>query len=484
MHILLATPEIIPFARAGGLADVSYYLSRTLVERGHRISVITPKYRYTEAAGYPLTRRLKKVNIPLSNREKKAEFFHTRMKAGIDAYFVGCDTLFDRDGLYGNEFGEYEDNAERYIFFSRAVLEFLRLFRLRPQIIHCHEWQTGLVPVYLKTLYKNLKHLTETATVFTFHDLGCQGVFMHYDFPITGLGWDFFTPEHIEFHGKFNLAKAGLIFADLISTVSHKYAQEVLTPEYGFGLEDVLRSRQDDICSVLNGVDYQVWDPAVDKNIAANYSSVDLSPKAECRRDLAQIFDFDLDESPLVAIISRLVDRKGFDLLITAADRLMSLDLKIIILGTGEDKYHVSLKDMAEAYPERIKTKLMYERSLAHKVMAGADMFLMPSRYEPCGLEQLYALKYGTIPVVRSTGGLDDTIIDCIHDPASGNGFKFSNYTPEDLFEALANAVRLFKNKTFWKQLMLRGMKCNHPWSTAAAEYEKLYQKALIKVKN
>ncbi|MBW1710532.1 MAG: glycogen synthase GlgA [Deltaproteobacteria bacterium] len=482
MDILLVTPEITPFARVGGLGDVSHHLSRALDERGHHLRVITPKYRYTEAAGYPLTRMSEEVTIPLAHQEKVAEFFSTQIGNGVEVYFVGCDALYDRAELYGNEFGDYEDNAERYIFFSRAVLEFVHRFDLSPEIIHCHDWQTGLIPVYVKTLYQDLKNLKNTATVFTFHNLGAQGVFMQYDFPITGLGWDFFTPEYIEFHGKFNFAKAGLIFADLISTVSQKYAQEVLTPEYGFGLEGVLRARQKEICAVLNGVDYLVWDPAVDKDIAENFSPDNLAPKAQCRQNLAQAYDLTADDAPLVAIISRLVDRKGFDLITAAVDRLMTLEMKLIVLGSGDDKYHVSLKDIAAAYPDRIAVKLMYDNSLAHKVMAGADIFLMPSRYEPCGLEQLYSLKYGTIPVVRSTGGLADTIIDCGEDPKNGNGFKFLNYTTEDLFEAMSRAVKLFRDRESWKKLMLRGMSYNFTWDTVAAEYENLYRRAQEKV--
>ncbi|MBW2086524.1 MAG: glycogen synthase, partial [Deltaproteobacteria bacterium] len=423
------------------------------------------------------------VIIPLSRQEKTAEFFSTKMEGDIDVFFVGCDEFYDRDGLYGNEFGDYEDNAERYIFFSRAVLEFIRLSGLKPEVIHCHEWQTGLIPVYVKTLYQNLKNLANTATLFTFHNLGSQGVFMHYDFPITGLGWEFFTPEYIEFEGKFNLAKAGLIFADLISTVSHKYAREVLTPEYGFGLEEILKARQHDTFAVLNGVDYQVWDPAVDQNLAANFSPQNLTPKAQCREDLAQAFGLVVDEDPIVGVISRLVERKGLDLIIAAMDRFIALGLKLVILGTGEDKYHVLLKDMAAAYPDRVAIILMHEKSLAHKIMAGADIFLMPSRYEPCGLEQLYSLKYGTVPVVRSTGGLDDTIIDCYQDPDNGNGFKFSDYTLKDLLQAMARAVHMFRDRQAWEKLMLRGMSYDYSWTKVAAEYEKLYQRAQAKIR-
>jgi starch synthase len=314
--------------------------------------------------------------------------------------------------------------------------------------------------------------------------LGTQGIFLHYDFSSTGLDWELFTPEYIESEGKLNLAKAGLIFADFISTVSQKYASEVLTSEFGFGLEEVLKKRRKDTFSILNGVDYQVWDPASDKYIAANFSPNNLRPKAQCREELARLFKLPLDDRPITAIISRLVDRKGLDIITAAMDRLATLDMKLVILGSGDDKYHIVLDGLAKAYPDRLGLKLTYERSLAHKVMAGADIFLMPSRYEPCGLEQLYGLKYGTVPVVRSTGGLEDTIIDFFQDPEAGTGFKFSDYSPDALFEVMRQVVALFKDQAAWKGLMLRGMDQDYSWAKATRKYEELYRRAIEKVGN
>ena len=484
MDILTVTPEFIPFSRVGGLADVTYHLARSLSERGHRVRIVTPKYRWTELAGYPLTPISDEIIIPLSRQEKSAKFYSARIESGIEVMFVACDEFFSRAGIYGNEYGDYEDNGDRFIFFSRAVLELIRHLSLAPDIIHCHEWQTGLVPAYAKTLYKDLETLSDTAILFTFHNLGTQGIFLHYDFSSTGLDWELFTPEYIESEGKLNLAKAGLIFADFISTVSQKYASEVLTSEFGFGLEEVLKKRRKDTFSILNGVDYQVWDPASDKYIAANFSPNNLRPKAQCREELARLFKLPLDDRPITAIISRLVDRKGLDIITAAMDRLATLDMKLVILGSGDDKYHIVLDGLAKAYPDRLGLKLTYERSLAHKVMAGADIFLMPSRYEPCGLEQLYGLKYGTVPVVRSTGGLEDTIIDFFQDPEAGTGFKFSDYSPNALFEVMRQVVALFKDQAAWKGLMLRGMDQDYSWAKATRKYEELYRRAIEKVGN
>lgn len=483
MNILFVSPEVFPFARAGGLGDVSHYLPQALADRGHRLWVITPKYRQTETAGFPLTLKADQVRVPLSWREKQARIFGTKVRNDIEVFFVDCDELYNRAGLYGNEFGDYEDNAERFIFFSRAVLEAIRELDLTPDLIHCHDWPTGLVPVYVKTLYRGLPNLKRTATVYTFHNLGWQGRFWHYDFAMTGLDWNLFNHEALEFHGQFNMTKGGLVFADLISTVSRKYASEVIKPEFGFGLDGVLRVRQSDIYSVLNGVNYDVWDPAKDPEIKSNYTPDTLDLKSNCRSELADIFGLPADGLPVVAVISRLLDRKGFDLISAAFDRLLELNLRMVIMGMGEDKYHVLLNEFAAAQPDRIGVKITYDKTLAHKMMAGADMFLMPSRYEPCGLEQLYGLKYGTVPVVRATGGLDDTIVDVTQDPEYGTGFKFYDYTPSALYQAMAEAVTLFADLTAWKALMRRGMDQDFSWTKAAAAYEDIYQKAVDKVK-
>ena len=479
MNILFLSPEVFPFARAGGLGDLSYYLPLALADRGHKIRTITPKYRWTEAAGYKLTQVGRSIKVPMSWREKTAQIYSTKVEGDIEVIFIGCDDLYNRDGLYGNEFGDYEDNAERFIFFSRAVMECIKAFDITPDVIHCHDWPTGLVPAYVRTLYRNLPNLKNTGTVFTFHNLGSQGIFWHYDYAMTGLDWELFNPEGIEFHRQMNMTKAGLVFADLITTVSDKFSQEALTPEYGFGLEGVLNARKSKTYSVLNGVDYNVWDPSRDPELIAQYSIDNLVGKAECRADLARTFDLDHDDLPIVAIVSRFLDRKGFDLISHGLENLLKLPLKLVFMGTGEDKYQVLLTEMAAAHPKRIGLRVAYHKVLAHRIMAGADIFLMPSRYEPCGLEQLYALKYGTIPVVRATGGLDDTVVDIQKYPETGTGFKFHDYSAEAMMEAMEAAVQHFEDKTSWESLMKRGMALEFSWEKAAAQYEDIYKKAI-----
>jgi starch synthase len=482
MNILFVSPEVFPFARAGGLGDVSHYLPSALADRGHHLWVVTPKYRQTEEAGHALTLHDQPIPVPLSWQEKSAQLFTTTLDNGIEALFVGCDELYDREGLYGNEYGDYEDNAERFIFFCRAVMEITRKLDLRPDVIHCHDWPTGLIPVYVKTLYKDMFGPTQPATVFTFHNLGSQGTFWHYAFAMTGLGWELFTPEGLEYHGQLNMTKAGLVSADLVTTVSRRYAQEVLTPEYAFGLEGVLRTRQAKTCSVLNGVDYSVWNPAIDPEITANYTVDALEGKRFCRADLVRTFGLEDDGQPIIAVISRLLDRKGFDLINAGMNRLLEMPMKMVFMGRGEDKYHILLNDLASTYPGRIGVKIAYDKNLAHRIMAGADIFLMPSRYEPCGLEQLYGLKYGTVPVVRATGGLDDTVVDVIANPEAGTGFKFSDYRPDALQAALTAAVELFHNKPLWQEIVARGMHTDFSWAKSAAEYEAIYLSALKEI--
>lgn len=482
MNILFVTPEVTPFARAGGLGDVSLHLPRALAAHGHRLWIITPKHRTTEEAGYPLTTWPQGLSVSLGWRERTAFLSSTKVENNIEVIFIGCDDLYNRAGLYGNEYGNYEDNAERFIFFCRAVMETIKVFNLVPDVIHCHDWPSGLVPVYVRTLYKGQATLKRTATLFTFHNLGSQGIFWHLDFPMTGLGWELFTPDGLEFHSQINMTKAGLVSADLISTVSRKYSQEVLTPEYGFGLEGVLLTRSKETYSVPNGVDYQVWNPATDKYLQTNYTAETLHLKAECREKLVDIFDLDRNDQPIVAMVSRLLDRKGLDLISAAMDRLLTLPLKMVFLGLGEDRYHSLLARLAETMPGRLGVKVAYEPALVHQIMAGADIFLMPSRYEPCGLEQMYGLKYGTVPVVRATGGLDDTVKDVQHDPELGTGFKFHEYTSAALYEALDAATRWYRDRPAWTAMMRRGMSLDFSWDRAATQYEEIYELAIKKV--
>lgn len=480
MQIIFITPEALPFSRAGGLGDVSYYLPRALAHRGHEVTVVAPKHRGSD--------KMKLVEIPqwrveidLSLSRRTASFFQGDTGDIHQAVLIGCDDLFDRSGLYGNEFGDYDDNAERFIFFSRAAL--LAAANLaRPEgrvVVHCHDWASGLVPMYLKHWASSFPSLAGAGAVFTYHNLASQGIFLNYDFAMTGLDWSLFNHNGLEFYGRMNLTKAGLVSADIITTVSRKYARESLTPTYGMGLEGVLMSREKDIFAVQNGVDYNQWDPETDPFITENYSQDDLAGKKECRLNLASLFGFDEVEKPIVAMICRLLPRKGLDLMVKVLERMMELPVNVAIMGLGEIHYQDFLLDASLKWPGRLAYKRANDLVLIHHILAGADIFIMPSKFEPCGLEQLYALRYGAVPVVRATGGLDDTVIDNVAYPEEGTGYKFVDYSPEAFLEVLEKAVSDFESGELWKGIVRRAMSKVFSWDMSAAAYEDVYEAAL-----
>jgi starch synthase len=419
--------------------------------------------------------------IDLSISQREARFFQNKIGPGHEAILVGCDELFDRPGVYGNEFGDYDDNAERFIFFSRAALMAAgRLARPTEEvIIHCHDWATGLVLMCLKSWRELFPTLRRAGTVFTYHNLANQGLFLHYDFALTGLDWNLFTSEGLEFHGRMNLTKAGLLAADYLTTVSRKYAQETLTPAMGMGLEGVLSSRQDRIIPVQNGVDYTQWNPSSDDHLAAVYSPDDLSGKNLCRARLAELFGFTDPDRPAVSMVCRLLSRKGLDIVVKAMDRMMDLPINLALMGLGETHYQDFLSEATERWPGRLGYKKAHDPILLRHILSGSDIFIMPSRFEPCGLEQLYALSYGAIPVVRGTGGLDDTVVDLVANPEEGTGYKFSEYSAEAFLEALGRAVRDFGDRDRWLSAVRRGMTGNFSWENSASQYEEVYRKTL-----
>ncbi len=480
MRIIFITPEAVPFSRVGGLGDVSFHLPRALARRGHKVTVVVPKHRGSDKM--PLREIPEwRCEIDLSLSRREASFYKGVTGEGHEAVLIGCDDLFNRPGLYGNEFGDYDDNAERFIFFSRAAL--LAAAQLAAPgeevVIHCHDWATGLVPMCLKSWRGAFPSLKRAGAVFTYHNLASQGLFLHYDFAMTGLDWGLFTHEGLEFHGRMNLTKAGLLAADLITTVSRKYAQESLTPAIGMGLEGVLLSRENDIIPVQNGVDYSQWDPASDRHIAANYSESDLDGKEECRRHLAVLFGFRDSALPTAAMVCRLLSRKGLDIIVKAMNRMMDLPINLAFMGLGENHYQEFLQEAAIRWPGRLGYKRANDLIMVHHILAGSDIFIMPSRFEPCGLEQLYALRYGSVPVVRGTGGLDDTVTDVQSNPEEGTGYKFTDYSPEAFLEVLKRAALDFSQTENWRAMMRRGMEQNFSWDISAARYEDVYDKAV-----
>ena len=481
MRVLMITPEVTPFAQTGGLGEVLSALPAELAELGVEIDVFMPKYRGVDCDEYDLKQTGLKIEVDINARKVPAALWEFRDTRGARYLFVECDEYFDRDYLYGTPQADYEDNAERFVFLCRSATEMSLAASTHYDIFHSHDWQAALAPVYLRTLYAGESTLEPSASVMTIHNLGYQGIFWHLDMPLVGVGWEFFTPEHMEFHGKLNFLKSGIVFADEVNTVSAGYRDEILTPEFGFGLEGVLQDKGPHLTGILNGVDYKTWDPDIDPVIAANFNPKDLSGKALCKTDLQKIAHLPArPDVPLIGMVSRLSDQKGIDILAKAVPELMKRDLQLVLLGTGEAQYQASFKEFGERYPDKTGIFLSYDYELAHKIFAGADVLIVPSRYEPCGLTQLYALKYGTVPVVRATGGLTDTVEEFNGDQNSGTGFKFKEAEPSALEETLLNALGLFTREPgAWKRLMVRGMNRDFSWKRSATEYVRLYEKAI-----
>ena len=481
MHIAFAASECVPFSKTGGLADVVGALPRALAALGHQVSVYVPRYRQTKLTDPETV--VRSITIPFDDKYRFCSVVTAGASAGVRFYFVDYPPYFDRDGLYGTAAGDYPDNAERFAMFSRAVLEASKVLGV-PQVFHCHDWQSALVPVMLRTLYAEDPAFRDVATVFTIHNMGYQGLFPPDTLPLLMLPWDLLAMSKMEFFGQVNFLKGALVFSDFITTVSKKYSHEIQTSEYGFGLEGVLHDRAATVTGILNGVDYDEWSPQTDKLIAANYSSQDLSGKRKCKQDLLNAFgitnaDARVDTKiPVIGIVSRFAAQKGFDLIAQIMDRLAREEMIMVVLGSGDKLYEEMCQRLQKQFPNKIAAKVAFDNGLAHKVEAGADMFLMPSRYEPCGLNQIYSLKYGTVPIVRATGGLDDTIEPWDARTGKGTGFKFHDYTGEALLATIKQALLAYQDPSSWQTLMRNGMGRDFSWGASAREYGKVYERA------
>lgn len=459
MKIVICASEVVPFAKTGGLADVAGALPLALEKEGQEVIVILPRYKAIDAA---------KFNLKTSGDGILAG----TLGQGIKVYFIENAGFFNREGLYGDKQGDHPDNLERFSFYCRRSLELLKEINFKPDIIHCHDWQSSLIPVFLKTVYSQDPFYKKIRTVLTIHNIGYQGLFPREEFPKLGLDWSLFSMEGLEFYGKINILKGGMLFADIINTVSPTYAREIQTKEFGFGLDGVLNKRKDSVFGILNGLDYDIWDPQRDKFIARNFSITDLAGKARDKEDLQALCKLPLKKGvPLVGIVSRLAEQKGFDILAEGIDAICKMDIQMVILGTGDLKYHQVMQEMVAKYPKVISLNLKFDDPLAHKIYAGSDIFLMPSRYEPCGLGQLISLRYGTIPLVFKTGGLADTV-------NADNGFVFSNYSKMALVKTIRRALAAFQDKKQWDALVQNALKCNFSWDASARKYLELYAKA------
>lgn len=473
MKVVFVASETVPYSKTGGLADVVGALPKALAALGHEVEVFVPRYRITKPA--PAVSTFGSLTVPLSSGFKFASIQKAEAN-GIPAYLMDCPELFDRDGLYMVNGKDYPDNATRFAAFSMAALEFLKRSSKPPEILHCHDWQSALAPVYLRSLYGDDPFFRNTAVLFTIHNIGYQGLFPPDVMAEISLDKSLFKIEGLEYYGKVNLLKGGIVFSDSITTVSQKYAQEIQTPEFGYGLEGVLKSRSDHLEGILNGVDYGDWDPATDKLIPANYTPSDLSGKKTCKKALLEKMGVLAPrlERPVLGIVSRFVTQKGFDLIAGIADELMHKDLYVVALGTGELEYEELFRSLAKKFPDKFLVRVAYDNALAHQIEAGADLFVMPSRYEPCGLNQFYSMKYGTVPVVRATGGLDDTVEP--FDGRKGTGFKFIDYSRQALLGCLRQGLAAFRDQESWSVVQRNCMQKDFSWSQSAKKYAELYR--------
>lgn len=479
MHIAMVSPEIGPFAKTGGLADMVSALSSALEELGLRVSLIMPAYRSVLQSNFDIEETGVTLTVPVSHRKEEGTLLKTKSGKNNPVYMIRADRYFDREYLYTTPAGDYDDNAERFVFFARAVLEVLRPDP--PQILHCHDWQSALSAVFLKAQPDRYPEFSSTKTLLTVHNVGYQGLFWHLDWHLLDLDARFFSPPYLEFYDKINFLKGGIVLADSITTVSPTYAEEIKAPEQGLGLEEVLKERGDSLVGILNGADYSVWNPETDPLIAKNFGPKDLSGKAVCKSELQRIFDLpQRPEVPLIGMVSRLTSQKGCDLLIESLDPMMQRELQFVLLASGEKKYEEPFKNAAAGYPNKIGVRIGFDETLAHRIEAGSDMFLMPSLYEPCGLNQMYSLKYGTIPLVRATGGLKDTVEEYDSKARIRNGFVFEIYDTSTLLDTVDRALKVFQQKRRWTALIKRAMACDFSWAQSARAYSDLYQKLLL----
>jgi starch synthase len=485
MHIVFAASECVPFAKTGGLADVVGALPPELVKLGHEVTVYLPLYAgVRRQIKGELKYAVRSITIPFEYYNRFAGIVDGGKRAGVQCYFIDCPELFDREGLYGTVAGDYPNNWERFGLFCRAVLEAAKLLGV-PEVFHVHDWQAALIPVYLRTTYDSDPLLKNAGVVLTIHNAAYQGAFQPATTERLLFPWEIFTMDKLEQFDNFNFLKGGLVYSDILTTVSRKYAEEIQTPEFGNQLDSVLRGRAAVLRGILNGVDYAQWNPATDANLVAHYTPENLAGKRECRADLLRAFGLEQvkDSTPVIGIVSRFALQKGFDLVEQIAGRLSELDVAVVALGSGEPVYEKFFRDWAFWNKANVAVRIGYDDALAHKIEAGADMFLMPSLYEPCGLNQIYSLKYGTVPVVRATGGLDDTIEEWDPKQGTGTGFKFKGMRAEGLRDAIDRALAAFEDKEGWKKLMLNGMARNYSWEQPAREYTAVYEEAAKKRK-
>jgi starch synthase len=475
----MAASEALPFAKTGGLADVMGALPAALVRLGHDVDVVVPRYRGVTAA-----ERWGDVQVALDGQVSPAGI-HTARVNGVRMVLVDRPEYYDRDYLYGAVGHDYHDNPERFAFLTQAALEWAAATGQAYDVAHAHDWQTGLFPVLAARLFRSHDAGRRLPTVFTIHNLAYQGIFDASWLPRLGLGWDLMRPDAMEYWGRISFLKAGVVFSRIVTTVSPRYAQEIQTPELGFGFDGILRARSADLVGILNGIDYDQWDPGRDPHLPEPFSASNLEGKAASKRAVLERYGLPADEAamrrPLVGMISRMVDQKGFDLLAAVADELAGLETSFVLLGSGERRYEDLWLALAARYPERIAVRIGFDEGLAHLIEGGTDIFLMPSRFEPCGLNQMYSLRYGTLPLVRATGGLADTVRNYDARTGAGTGFTFDEYSPQALVGTLRWALGVFADRAAWRRMQVAGMQEDHSWEASAREYVAVYERAAVR---
>jgi starch synthase len=468
--------EALPFAKTGGLADVLGALPRALTRLGHTVDVVMPRYRGIDV-GEPIGR----IRVALGGQIDDAQMYATVVD-GVRTVFVGHAAYFDRDYLYGVTDRDYPDNPERFAFFCQAALNWAVSTGQPYDVIHAHDWQAGLVPLLLDRTISLQAAAPRPPTVFTIHNLAYQGIFDASWLPRLGLGWELMRMDAMEYWGRISYLKAGIVFSALITTVSPTYAREIQTPELGFGFDGILRYRARDLVGILNGIDYDQWDPGRDPNLPEPYNASNLKGKAAAKRKILETYGLPATAKdrvrPLIGMISRMVDQKGFDLIAAVADELPKLGACFVVLGTGDRRYEELWRSLSAAHPRVIGARIGFDEGLAHLIEGGADMFLMPSQFEPCGLNQMYSLRYGTVPVVRATGGLSDTVRDVDPEACTGTGFRFVEYTPQMLLDTLRRAMAVFGNRAIWRRIQKTGMREDFSWDASARQYVDVYERA------
>ena len=481
LRVLFLASEAAPFAKTGGLADVAGSLPNALKKLGVDVRVGLPFYRMAKEGNFQTRKAVSGLEVPIGNTRLRGDVLETSTEGGVPVYLFDREDLFDRPNLYGTPEGDYYDNLERFTFFSHAALLLPKKVGFHFDVVHCHDWQTGLIPAYVKALYRADSFFSSVASVFTIHNLGYQGLFPPDRLHTCGVPVTEFNPDGLEFWGKISLLKAGIVYADAITTVSSRYSQEIQTTEFGMGMDGILRKRASALYGILNGADYSSWNPANDRHITDHYSLRNIGGKRKCKAGLVKELGLHqrFEDRPVLGMVSRLAVQKGADLLAQVVEDIVELDAGLAILGAGEEKYQALFMELEKKYPESIAVRIGFDETLAHRIMAGSDMILVPSRYEPCGLTQIYGLKYGTVPIVRATGGLDDTIEAFDAASGKGTGFKFSDYEATAFLDQIREALKVFEHKPEWVKLLKRGMRADFSWEKSAMEYVSLYEKVI-----